>query len=176
MQEKKAKKIHDAASIARLHQHDVRAKQARACDAERTGFLTPIFILVTSPACWRVITHASNYLGTDGQLIVQGRLACSNPSLTASLTAVFPSVDKSQIALWYFSWSIFFHQSGTFFKKIRHIIIAKGKWFRFAKKKDHVCLDGMLFPETFPGYEWQKVNLLFPWRIRDDNWNCGRMR
>ena len=144
-----------------MHQHDVRAKQARACDAERTGFLTP--------------KYASNYLTTDGQLIVQGRLACSNPSLTASLTAVFLSVDKSKIALWYFSWFIFFHQSGTFFKKIRHIIIAKGKWFRFVKK-DHVCLDGMLFPETFPGYGWQKVNLLFPWRIRDDNWNCGRMR
>ena len=38
--------MHDAASIARLHQHEVRAKQARACDAERAGFLTP--------------THASN--------------------------------------------------------------------------------------------------------------------
>ena len=129
MQEKKAKKIHDAASIARLHQavvtadkrrqsrsveHDVRAKQTRACDAERTGLLTSIFILVTSPACWRVITYASigakrnlvtapaecrgviNYLTTDGQLIVQGRLACSNPSLTASLTAVFPPVDKKR--------------------------------------------------------------------------------
>ena len=34
-------------------------------------------------------THASNYLQTDGRLIVQGRTACSIPSLTASLAAVF---------------------------------------------------------------------------------------
>ena len=75
-----------------MYQHDVRAKQARACDAERTGFLTPAYAsieakrnLVTTPAeCRGVI----NYLTTDEQLIVQGRLACSNPSLTASLTAV----------------------------------------------------------------------------------------
>ena len=80
---------YDAASIARLHQHEVRAKQERACDVEQTGFLTP--------------AYASNYLTTDEQLIVQGRLACSNPSLTASLTAVFrPSMLDSHTSLLYF--------------------------------------------------------------------------
>ena len=93
----------DTASCARVYQtvvtadkrrrsqrveHDVRAKQTKVCDAELAGFHTPIFILVTSRQR-RVITHASNYLQTDGQLIVQGRTACSIPSLTASLAAVF---------------------------------------------------------------------------------------
>ena len=45
----------------------MRAKQTKVCDAERAGFHTPIFILVTSRQR-RVITHASNYLQTDGQL------------------------------------------------------------------------------------------------------------
>ena len=58
---------YDTVSYARVYQHDVRAKQAKACDTERAGFLTP--------------THASNYLKTDGQLIVQGRAAYSNPHL-----------------------------------------------------------------------------------------------
>ena len=72
----------DTASCARVYQtvvtadkrrrsqrveHDVRAKQTKVCDAERAGFHTPIFILVTSRQR-RVITHASNYLQTDGQL------------------------------------------------------------------------------------------------------------
>ena len=66
---------YDTASYARVYQ-------------TRAGFHTPIFILVTSRQR-RVITHASNYLQTDGRLIVQGRTACSIPSLTASLAAVF---------------------------------------------------------------------------------------
>ena len=115
---------HDTASYARVYQavvtadkrwqsqrveHDMRAKQTKVCDAERAGFHTPIFILCTQPygfACQplrglvtsrqrRVITHASNYLQTDGQLIVQGRTACSIPSLTASLAAVFSARDNS---------------------------------------------------------------------------------
>ena len=104
---------YDAASIARLHQaalsagkqrrsrsveHEVRAKQARACDAEQTGFLTP--------------AYASNYLTTDEQLIVQGRLACSNPSLTASMTAVSsPSMLDSHTSLLYFLYKAVFHGS-----------------------------------------------------------------
>ena len=72
--EREARVINDTASCARAYQHDVRAKQARACDAERAGFRAPIFILVTSPACWRVITHASNYSNTDGQLKLTYRM------------------------------------------------------------------------------------------------------
>ena len=45
---------YDTASYARVYQ-------------TRAGFHTPIFILVTSRQR-RVITHASNYLQTDGQL------------------------------------------------------------------------------------------------------------
>ena len=30
-------------AYARLHQHDVRAKQTKVCDAERTGFPTPAY-------------------------------------------------------------------------------------------------------------------------------------
>ena len=44
-------------AYARLHQHDVRAKQTKVCDAERTGFPTPAYAsieakrnLVTTPA------------------------------------------------------------------------------------------------------------------------------
>ena len=51
-------------AYARLHQHDVRAKQTKVCDAERTGFSTP--------------TYASNYLQTDGQTNLA---AVSRPSM-----------------------------------------------------------------------------------------------
>ena len=72
----------DTASYARVYQHDVRAKQTKVCDAERAGFQTP--------------THSSNYLKTDKQLIVQGRVAFSTPSLAASLAAFpRPSMDKN---------------------------------------------------------------------------------
>ena len=65
------------------HQHDVRAKQAKACDAERAGFQAP--------------AHASAYLSTDRQLIVQGRIAYDNPSLMANLTVVSrPSMNCRQ--------------------------------------------------------------------------------
>ena len=40
--------IYDTASYARVHQHDVRAKQTKVCDAERAWFQTLIFILVLS--------------------------------------------------------------------------------------------------------------------------------
>ena len=70
---------YDTANCARVYQHDVRAKQTKVCDAARAGFQTP--------------THSSNYLKTDGQLIVQGRTACSIPSMTV-LAAVFPPVDN----------------------------------------------------------------------------------
>ena len=59
--------IHDTASYARVYQ-------------TRAGFHTPIFILVTSRQR-RVITHASNYLQTDGQL---------------KLAAVFSARDKNK--------------------------------------------------------------------------------
>lgn len=73
---------YDTANCARVYQHDVRAKQTKVCDAERAGFQTP--------------THSSNYLKTDGQLIVQGRSAFSTPSLVASLAAFpRPSMDKN---------------------------------------------------------------------------------
>ena len=73
---------YDTANCARVYQHDVRAKQTKVCDAERAGFQTP--------------THSSNYLKTDKQLIVQGRVAFSTPSLTASLAAFpRPSMDKN---------------------------------------------------------------------------------
>ena len=62
-------------------EHDVRARQSKVCDVERAGFHAPV--------------HASNYLSTDGQLIVQGRTAYSIPPMTASLDAVFPPVDNS---------------------------------------------------------------------------------
>ena len=52
-------------AYARLHQ-------------TRTGFLTPIFILVTSRQR-RVITYASNYLQTDGQTSLT---AFFRPSMT----------------------------------------------------------------------------------------------
>lgn len=72
---------YDTANCARVYKHDVRAKQTKVCDAERAGFQTP--------------THSSNYLKTDGQLIVQGRSAFSTPSLVASLAAFpRPSMDK----------------------------------------------------------------------------------
>ena len=54
-----------------MYQHDVRAKQTKVCDAERAGFHTPIFILVMRRQR-RVITHASNYIKTDGQLLKSG--------------------------------------------------------------------------------------------------------
>ena len=73
---------YDTANCARVYQHDVRAKQTKVCDAEQAGFQTP--------------THSSNYLKTDKQLIVQGRVAFSTPSLTASLAAFpRPSMDKN---------------------------------------------------------------------------------
>ena len=59
---------------SRSVEHDVRAKQTKVCDAERTRFQTPIFILVTSRQR-RVITRASNYLKADGQL----KLAAVSP-------------------------------------------------------------------------------------------------
>lgn len=52
-------------AYARLHQHDVRAKQTKVCNAERTWFLTP--------------AYASNYLQTDGQTSFT---AVSSPSMT----------------------------------------------------------------------------------------------
>ena len=71
---------------SRSIEHDVRAKQARACDAERAGFPTP--------------AHASSYLDTDGKLIVQGRIAYSHPSLTASLTYRMPRRGISSSQSW----------------------------------------------------------------------------
>ena len=55
-------------AYARLHQHDVRAKQTKVCDAERTGFPTP--------------AYASNYLQTDGQTSLT---AVSRPSMILQL-------------------------------------------------------------------------------------------
>lgn len=60
--------FYDTASYARVYQHDVRAKQTKVCDAERTEFHNP--------------AHASNYISTDGQL---------------KLVAVFPPVDNGLI-------------------------------------------------------------------------------
>ena len=34
---------YDTANCARVYQHDVRAKQTKVCDAERTGFPTPAY-------------------------------------------------------------------------------------------------------------------------------------
>ena len=55
-------------AYARLHQHDVRAKQTKVCDAERTGFPTP--------------AYTSNYLQTDRR--------------ANKFDRVFPSVDDSE--------------------------------------------------------------------------------
>ena len=84
-----------------MYQHDVRAKQARACDAERAGFLTPIFILVTSPACWRVITHASNYLGTDEQLKLTAVSRPSMNNLGIMCALVLSAKHEVSCMLWY---------------------------------------------------------------------------
>ena len=63
-------------AYARLHQHDVRAKQTKVCDAERTGFPTP--------------AYASNYLQTDGQTSLT---AVSRPSMmNARSRHIIPSI------------------------------------------------------------------------------------
>lgn len=60
--------------------------------------------------------------------------------------------------LFFFIWAALFKKNSAYYN-------CEGEMVSLRKKKDHVCLDGMLFPETFPGYGWQKVNLLFPWRV-----------
>ena len=69
-------------AYARLHQHDVRAKQTKVCDAERTGFPTPAYASNVScdskdgvragiEAKRNLVTSRQrrviNYLQTDGQ-------------------------------------------------------------------------------------------------------------
>ena len=78
----------------------------------------------------RVITHAYNYLQTDEQLIVQGRTACSIPSLTASLAAVSrPSMNNDinkNIVYDFYIFAYFmrryFSISIKFSRKKRHVL------------------------------------------------------
>ena len=94
---------HDTASYARVYQ-------------TRAGFQTP--------------TRVFNYLHTDGQLIVQGRTACSIPSLTASLAAVSrPSmnndINKNIVYNFYiFAYFMrrYFSISIEFSRKKRHVL------------------------------------------------------
>ena len=79
-------RLHQAALAAgkqrrsRSVEHDVCAKQMKVCDAERTGFLTPIFILVTSRQR-RVI----NYLHTNGQTSLITQPSASLPDSIRSI-------------------------------------------------------------------------------------------
>ena len=80
-------------AYARLHQHDVRAKQTKVCDAERTGFPTPAYASNAScdskdevrtgiEAKRNLVTSRQrrviNYLQTDGQTSLT---AVSRPSM-----------------------------------------------------------------------------------------------
>ena len=68
-------------AYARLHQHDVRAKQTKICDAEWTVFPTPMFIHFTQPLRDLITSRQRqiiNYLQADGQTSLT---AVSRPSM-----------------------------------------------------------------------------------------------
>lgn len=71
-------------AYARLHQHDVRAKHTKVCDAERTGFQTPAYASIEAKR--NLVTsrqrRAINYLQPDGQTSLT---AVSRPSMMPEL-------------------------------------------------------------------------------------------